>query len=281
MGGTDWQSLRKSGRDTTIKRLGKHFNRPNARQQATFAPSRADQTPTNSRWRLATPEATQPPQGRLRPPAAASELPQRLTATTLPKATGCEPVKPIASENFYVSIYFVRLGSAGDIHRATALAPLQRGQQVVLRTPRGLEVGEVSAPCRQLSEADEVAARRLKVIRPVSSTDQLVIDRLQQHKTEALLACRKALQQAGSDAVLLDIDHLLDGGTLIMQFLSPADSIAQSIVDQVAQDYEQIIQSEQLAEKISTGCGPDCGTESGGGCGTGGGCQSCGSSCHS
>ena len=189
------------------------------------------------------------------------------------------PANRIASENQDVSTYFVRMGSAGDIHRATALAPLHRGQQVVLRTPRGLEIGEVSAPCRQLNEADEQAARRMKVVRPVSPTDQLVIDRLQQHKTEALLACRQALQEAGSQAVLLDIDHLLDGGTLIMQFMSPADSVAQSIVDQIAKDYERIIQSERLAEKISTGCGPDCGTESASGCGSPGGCQSCSSSC--
>jgi hypothetical protein len=119
----------------------------------------------------------------------------------------------------------------------------------------------------------------MKVVRPVSPTDQLVIDRLQQHKTEALLACRQALQEAGSQAVLLDIDHLLDGGTLIMQFMSPADSVAQSIVDQIAKDYERIIQSERLAEKISTGCGPDCGTESASGCGSSGGCQSCSNSC--
>jgi len=160
--------------------------------------------------------------------------------------------------------FFVRLGSLAEVHAARCLLPLERGRRVILRTPRGVELGEVVRPVHEESKTPEST---LRIIRPTSDEDELLIRRLQRHKRSAVEACRAALAEAGSCAMLLDIDQLLDGSTLIMHFLGPVDDISESVTKEIAEQYESIVQTRHFAKLLRDGCGPDCGTESGGGCG--------------
>lgn len=98
------------------------------------------------------------------------------------------------------------------------------------------------------------------------------MQQLGRFKRDAVESCRERLQTAGSSAVLLDVDQLLDGGTLVMQFLGELDEQAQQIVDEISEHYESIARSRQLTLQIEEGCGTDCSTE---GCGSG--CGNCGS----
>jgi len=67
--------------------------------------------------------------------------------------------------------------------------------------------------------------------------------------------------------MLLDVDQLLDGGTLIMHFLGPVDEIAESVTKEIAERYESVVRTRHFAKLLRDGCGPGCGTESGRGCG--------------
>ncbi|MEM0925416.1 MAG: hypothetical protein AAGJ83_05210, partial [Planctomycetota bacterium] len=111
--------------------------------------------------------------------------------------------------------YFIRLGSQAEIHIASALAPYSRATAVAVRSPRGLEIAEVVAPVRE--DVQQTVHHRIS--RPLSEADRFLLDRLQGLKREAIESCRLTLEANGCDAVLLDIDFLLDGGTLVMQFL--------------------------------------------------------------
>ncbi|MFK8115370.1 MAG: hypothetical protein AB8B91_24445 [Rubripirellula sp.] len=159
--------------------------------------------------------------------------------------------------------FYVRIGSLAEVHVGTSETSLKRGRRVVVRTERGVELGEVTSECR-LSRPEKAVS----ILRPTSDEDELLIRRLDRHKREAIEACRIALAESGSQAVLLDVDQLFDGGTLLMHFLGSVDDIAESVTKKVVERYESIARTRHFAKLLRDGCGPDCGTEDGGGCGS-------------
>lgn len=173
--------------------------------------------------------------------------------------------------------YFVRIGSLAEVHAASGLTRFTRGRRVIVRTGRGVELGQVVGPCGPRNEGELPDVR---IIRPTTDEDELLIRRLDRHKREAVEACRDELSKSGSTALLLDVDQLFDGGTLVMHFLGPVDQLAESITKEVAERYESIVRSRHFSKLLSDGCGPGCGTKESGGCS--GGCAGCAvaAACH-
>ena len=186
---------------------------------------------------------------------------------------------------------FLRIGSLAEIHTASASMPLPRGRRVIVRTSRGIELGEVIGPCHRKSHLENhsegSSPRGSRVLRPTTNEDELLIRRLERHKRRAVEECRRKLRLAGCQVTLLDIDQLFDGGTLVMHFLGDADAEARSITQTIAKEYESVIQSRHFAKLLSDGCGPGCGTsqgsgsqgsgQDGGGCS--GSCATCAAGC--
>jgi len=169
--------------------------------------------------------------------------------------------------------YFVRIGSLAEIHAARGPEGIERNCRVIVRTPAGLQLGQVLGQCDDSIE-DQIDSP--KILRSTTSEDELLIRRLNRHKRQAIEKCRRAIVQSGSESVLLDVDQMLDGGTLLMHFLGPVDPAAESITKKIADEYESVVQTRHFAKLLRDGCGPDCGT--GAGCSTGGcaGCTGCG-----
>ena len=182
--------------------------------------------------------------------------------------------------------YFVRIGVQGEIHLASSLVAFSRGQRVVVRSNRGVAVGQVVSPRTKASgksqtgnnptgkdQNNSVAAQPpgFKILRPTTPSDELLLERLEKHKVEAIESCRARLRDIGSRATLLDVDQFLDGATLNMHFLGDLEIPAQRVVDEIAAHYEQQVRTDRLAELLTEGCGPDCG--SGAACSSG--CSSC------
>lgn len=171
---------------------------------------------------------------------------------------------------------FVRIGSLGEVYAARGSVSLPRGCRVLVRSARGVELGEVIGP-RHRRDHDHTC----EILRPTTAEDELLIQRLEQHKREAVEQCREELSDSGSEAVLLDIDHLFDGGTLLLHFLGAVDEAAESITQRVAQRYESVVRTGHFAQLLEDGCGPNCGTDESSGCGSG--CAGCAARivCHS
>jgi hypothetical protein len=146
---------------------------------------------------------------------------------------------------------------------------------VIVRTRRGIELGEVAGAHRPPPALDpsKVEHATTCIIRPTTDEDELLIRRLERHKREAIEACRRALAESGSPSTLLDVDQLFDGGTLLMHFLGPIDTIAESITTRIVAQYESIVRTRHFAKLLRDGCGPGCGTGDGGGCGSS--CEGC------
>ena len=175
-----------------------------------------------------------------------------------------------------MSYSYVRIGSLGEVHLAQCPLELPRGRRAIARTTRGIELAEIlrhlpdSGPNQSSGPELTSTTRReptVAILRATTQEDELLIRRLERHKREAMEACRTALAESASQTVLLDVDQLFDGGTLIMHFLGPVDDLAESITQKIAEHYEAIVRSRHFSKLLRDGCGPDCG-EKEGGCGS-------------
>jgi cell fate regulator YaaT (PSP1 superfamily) len=147
-----------------------------------------------------------------------------------------------------------------------------RHTRVVLRTRRGMELGEVLDTPHGLG-SDDLADGA--IVRAVTVEDQLLEARLEKNRQEAYEACCQLIDENRLPAVLIDVEHLYDGQGLFFYFLGDVPAELESYTEMLAAAYETKVQFRQFTDTLIQGCGPDCGTEAAQGQG---GCDSC-SSC--
>lgn len=177
--------------------------------------------------------------------------------------------------------YLVRHGRSGDFGRFRAEPALlcERGQRVVIRTYRGLELGEI------LSEATAEHAPFLPnttvgaLLRHAGSADETRDQELTERGLQLLLRAGELAPSLGLPLQFLDAEILLDGKLAVLHHLSVSTCDPRELVSTLAREFDLRIELANLTEvppepdpaPEEGGCG-SCG--SGGGCGSGG-CGSC------
>jgi cell fate regulator YaaT (PSP1 superfamily) len=144
--------------------------------------------------------------------------------------------------------------------------------RVIVRTARGLETGEVLAPC------DAPVERGMgdgAILRGMTVEDQLLEARLEKNRDRAFAACQQRLEELGIDATLLDVEHLFDGRQLYFYFLGEVTPAIEAVTQELAEVYDSQAQFRQFADTLTAGCGPGCGTADA----SGAGCASCAVGC--
>jgi hypothetical protein len=170
--------------------------------------------------------------------------------------------------------HFVRVGIFGHVGRFTAVDATQfpRGARVIVRTGRGLEIGDVLSPC---GEPVERGSSDGSILRGMTVEDELLQARLEKNRDGAFRACQHRLDELGIEATLLDVEHLFDGRRLFFYFLGEVTPAIEAVTGELAEVYNSITQFRQFADAVTTGCGPGCGTADA----TGGGCTGCAVGC--
>jgi cell fate regulator YaaT (PSP1 superfamily) len=162
----------------------------------------------------------------------------------------------------------------GHVGRFTAVDAVgyPRGRKVVLRTARGLEIGEV------LGAANDAAGPTQpdgSILRAMTVEDQLLEARLEKNRQAAFDACTEKILGLGVSATLIDVEHLFDGRSLFFYFLGVVPPELESLAGELAQAYDAAAEFGRFADTLATGCGPGCGTDEA----SGGGCSSCAAGC--
>jgi cell fate regulator YaaT (PSP1 superfamily) len=167
--------------------------------------------------------------------------------------------------------HLVRVGALGHVGRFTSVDAVRysRHMRVVVRTGRGLELGEVLAE----PEGPDGGPADGSILRGMTVEDQLLAARLEKHRQAAYEACAARLVEMNAQAVLMDVEHLFDGQTLLFYFLGDTTPEIDSLTGELAELYETQVQFRRFAEAVSEGCGPGCGTE------TAAGCKTCAAGC--
>lgn len=169
--------------------------------------------------------------------------------------------------------HLVRVGVLGHVGRFRSADGRRhaRGERVVVRTSRGLEIGEVLT-----DEPQDAAEADGPLLRRMTDADELLAERLQRNREAAYKACVRLLIDRGSPAALMDVEHLFDGRGLYFYFLGEVDDVTEAISAELAAAYDAEARFGQFADVLEHGCGPGCGTaEAENGCGSSGGCASC------
>src|SRR6056297_1955887 len=164
--------------------------------------------------------------------------------------------------------YLVRVGVMAEIHTVAIPADRGRDRVVLVRSGRGVELAEVFATTAAGRQGDET----VRFLRVTTRDDEWLLERLRRPKRKAVEACREALRRSGSPAVLLDVDQIFDGGTLVLHLLGPVDAVVEADTRQIVEEYESVVRSRKLTRLLTEGCGPGCGEASSGGCD---GCNGC------
>ncbi len=163
--------------------------------------------------------------------------------------------------------HLVRVGTLGTVGRFTAVDAVgyPRHSRVVVRTARGLEAGEVLMPP---ADAPDGAAADGSMLRGLTVEDELLEVRLRRNRQAAYDACAAKLAGLGLPTVLVDVEHLFDGRTLVFYFLGEMTPALESVTDELAELYEGQVQFRRFSDAVTEGCGPACGTDEAAGCKT-------------
>jgi hypothetical protein len=178
------------------------------------------------------------------------------------------------------SVYLIQFGRLGFVGRFQSALALARGERVVIRGPRGTELGEVliSADTRFTGKA---ALDDGEFLRVATLEDEAETVRLDSHGQELLAVGTKRSRELGLPLAFVDIEITLEG-TAILHALPWSECDATALLDELAIQAGLTVRLLDLSRgsaaevPTSSGCGkPGCGTESGGcsSCGTGGGCS--------
>jgi len=185
--------------------------------------------------------------------------------------------------------YLVQYGRSAFVGRFAAPPEFRatRGDAVLARTPRGLELGEVldSGESKFVSQLDSATGGQ--IVRSIDETERIDVQSLEGELIDA------ANEWLGDMPLsIVDAEILFDRSAAILHVLAwgacNADSLCERLTTQFKMpvrilDLAQIpISADPVEEPASSGCGKDgCGSEGGGcsSCGTGGGCgtKSCSS----
>jgi cell fate regulator YaaT (PSP1 superfamily) len=170
-----------------------------------------------------------------------------------------------------MGFHLVRYGLLGHVGTFAAVDALRypRRSRVVVRSPRGLEVGEVLAEPADGGQRDTADGQ---ILRRMTVQDDLLEARLDRRRHEAFAACQQLLTQADVPAALVDVEHLFDGEGLFFYFLGDPPHQANEITRRLAETYEAAVEFRKFADTLTEGCGPGCGTDEAKGQG---GCASC------
>jgi cell fate regulator YaaT (PSP1 superfamily) len=167
--------------------------------------------------------------------------------------------------------HLIRFGVMGWIGRfgSAESRRYSPGDQVICRTSRGLEMGDVL-----IDEVhDDSVARCGEILRPVAAEDRLIAKRLNKHRLRAIDACGRMIKERGIHATLLDAEQTFDGKNLYFYFMGEVTPQIEAITAELADEYESKVQMRKFADLVIHGCGPGCGAEAAK-CGTSG-CGSC------
>jgi cell fate regulator YaaT (PSP1 superfamily) len=170
--------------------------------------------------------------------------------------------------------HLIRVGAMGQVGRFAAVDSViyPRRSRVIVRTRRGLEVGDVLSPPDKRDDSRSFPDGEL--LRGVTVQDELLQARLEKNRQDAYIACATMLSESGISAVLVDVEHLFDGQGLFFYFLGDVTPELETYTARLAETYEAKVQFRKFTETLIEGCGPGCGTDEAKGQG---GCDSCGS----
>lgn len=189
------------------------------------------------------------------------------------------PLAPFPADYYLVT--FGKNAALGSFQTNAPLA-LRRGERVVLRTARGLEVGDVVRPASV--QQSRLIGHAGAIVRRVDADDARRQELARDLGDRLFAQARACCQRDRLPIHVLDVDVSLDAAQAILLLTGPSDVDLSKLVHELSAAFGCKVLVDNLSaggpaqedDHGHGGCGkPDCGQGEGGcsSCGSGGGCK--------
>ena len=142
--------------------------------------------------------------------------------------------------------YVVRCGSMRTLGVMSARESYRYGDEVVVRSDRGTEIGTVlcEATATALDSMEEPTQGR--ILRRLSETDRHQSEVLNQKSAEDLEVCRRCVEALSLVMQLVDVERLLGGERVIVYFISEKRVDFRQLVRDLSAEFQTRIEMRQI-----------------------------------
>lgn len=125
-------------------------------------------------------------------------------------------------------------------------ATYSRGQQVIVRSDRGLEVSEVLCDSSPKAVQMIVEPTRGQIVRVMTDDDRAQAQRAAQNEFNEFNRCSEFIKQRKLQMELVDAEHLFGGERIIFYFLAEKRVDFRDLVKDLAREYRTRIEMRQI-----------------------------------
>ena len=145
--------------------------------------------------------------------------------------------------------YVVRYGAMRSLGVLTVRGKdrrYRRGDRVIARTKRGLEVGEVLCEAQADALATAKDMEQGEILREMSSNDANELAHIEQQTGKEFETCREHVRRLGLEMDLVDIEHVFGGERIVVYYLSEGRVDFRELVRQLAREFQTRIEMRQI-----------------------------------
>ncbi|HEX5442732.1 MAG TPA: regulatory iron-sulfur-containing complex subunit RicT [Pirellulales bacterium] len=144
--------------------------------------------------------------------------------------------------------YVVRVGAMRllGVFTTSRGEVLARGAQVIARTDRGLESGEVLCEATDEAVAQINDPRRGQIFRQATPDDQREAARLRQQALAELATCERLVAELQLPMQLVDVEHIFGGERIVIYYLAENRVDFRELVKRLASEFQTRIEMRQI-----------------------------------
>ncbi len=159
-----------------------------------------------------------------------------------------------------IKVIGVRFKKAGKIYYFDPdQHEIEKGQDVIVETIRGIEFGAVVLGPKEIKEADLVSPLK-KVIRIATVEDTALNATNKEKQKEALTVCQSKIREHALDMKLIDVEYTFDNNKVIFYFTADGRVDFRELVKDLAAVFRTRIELRQIGvrdeAKMMNGIGP-------------------------
>ena len=121
-----------------------------------------------------------------------------------------------------------------------------RGQEVVVHTERGLEIGEVLCEATPQAVGYLAEPTRGQIVRAMTTDDLAELDRVREKEEVEFQRCKEFINERRLQMDLIDVEHLFGGERIIFYFLAEKRVDFRELVKDLARECRTRIEMRQI-----------------------------------
>src|SRR6195256_6300166 len=121
-----------------------------------------------------------------------------------------------------------------------------RGEQVIARTSRGLESGEVLCEASDESVASIKDPKQGQIVRRVNADDVRDLRKMFEQERREYEVCQREIKQLALDMKLVDVEHLYGGERVVIYYLAEDRIDFRDLVKGLAGEFQTRIEMRQI-----------------------------------